>query len=419
MSRHVTIRSIRPIRARRDDAVRIARDGRTKGKVSIMPDWSRMHGEAPPIWIPGRGTKASPSDVRRLNRSLIFNLLFPSARRSRAELGRLTGLSRVAVSDVVGDMLDEGLIRENGHASPATGKGKRATLLSVDTTRLRIIGIDLSQEWMIQGAVTDLLGVPQQHMEIALGPDNRIDVDAIIQLVDQLRADLDDDTVIGIGIAVPGVVCDGVIRESTALGWRDIDLGAVLEARFTVPVVVANDVVCAMLTERFFGRGGPNLMFVKIGRGVGSATLINDVPVVGEHHAGGEIGHISIDPEQGPECPCGKRGCMERLISAPALRARLVGVDEAAHAAIIHEAGERFASAMAMPVGLLDVTDICLHGPADVVNNTFLDAAQERLDAMTRSKFHTRTTIRRCQCGADITLRGASIATVLRHLEAA
>lgn len=384
-----------------------------------MPDQAHTHGGSLPLRIPGRTTKASPSDVRRLNRSLIFNLLFPSGQCSRAELGRLTGLSRVAVSDVVGDMLDEGLIRENGHVFPVTGKGKRATLLSVDTTRLRIISIDLSQAWLIQGAVTDLLGMPQQHMEIALGPDNRIDVDAIVQLVDQLRADLDEDTIIGIGIAVPGVIRDGVVSESTMLGWRDVDLRTILETRFTVPVTVANDVVCSMLTERFFGQAGPNLMFVKIDRGIGSATLINDVPVVGEHHAGGEIGHISLDPRRGPDCPCGKRGCMEMLISATALRERMAGADEETRASIIAEAGEYFATAMAMPVGLLDVTDICLYGPADVVNNAFLEAAQQRLDAMTQSKFHEPTTIRRCQCGAGITLRGSSIAVVLRHLDEA
>ena len=68
--------------------------------------------------------KASPADVRRKNRQLIFRLLFPTNQYSRAELGRRTGLSRVAVSDVVGRMLEEGLLRETGQA-PSGGKGKR------------------------------------------------------------------------------------------------------------------------------------------------------------------------------------------------------------------------------------------------------------------------------------------------------
>lgn len=370
-----------------------------------------------PLRSPGRTTKASPSDVRRLNRSLIFNLLFPASRYSRAQLGRMTGLSRVAVSDVVAGMLDEGLIRENGHVSPVTGKGKRAMLLSVDTTRLRIISIDLAQPHLVQGALTDLLGNPLQHMESALGPDVRVDADTIVQLVDQLTADLDMGSLVGIGVAVPGVVRGGVVSESTALGWRDVDLKTVLETRFTVPVTIANNVMCTMLTERFFGQAGPNLVFVKIGHGIGSATLINDVPVIGEQHAGGEIGHISPDPEHGPLCPCGKRGCMERVISAGVLRERMIGADETKRTAIIREAGEYFASAMAMPVGLLDISDVCVYGPADVVNDTFLEAAQRRLDAMTLSKFHDRASIRRCQCGAEATLRGAAVVVVLHHLE--
>ncbi|WP_240542147.1 ROK family protein [Bifidobacterium sp. CP2] len=366
----------------------------------------------------GRPAKASPSDVRRMNRALIFNLLFPSNRLSRADLSRMTGLSRVAVSDVVSGMLEEGLLQENGHEAPARGKGKRATLLSVDPGRLRIISVDLSQEHLIRGAVTNLHGMPEDHMEVALGPDDRIEADAIVQLIDQLRADIDASSLIGIGIAVPGVVNDGVIEESTGLGWRDVDLRTRLETRFTVPVTVSNDVVASMLTERFFGQAGPNLMFVQINRGIGSATLIDDVPVVGERHAGGEVGHISLDPEHGPACPCGKRGCMERLISANALRRRMAGMDDEGKTAVVREAGVLFASAMAMTVGLLDIADICLYGPADIVNNVFLQAAQERLDAMTTSKFHTRTVIRRCQCGAGAALRGASVAVALRHLEA-
>ena len=78
------------------------------------------------IWAPhnpGQSGKASPADARRTNRSLIFSLLFPDVQLSRAELGRRTGLSRVAVSDVVNSMLSCHLLRENGRESNG-GKGK-------------------------------------------------------------------------------------------------------------------------------------------------------------------------------------------------------------------------------------------------------------------------------------------------------
>ncbi|RSX57254.1 ROK family transcriptional regulator [Bifidobacterium samirii] len=359
--------------------------------------------------------KASPADVRRNNRSLIFNLLFPSSQYSRADLGRLTGLSRVAVSDVVNDMLDEGIIRENGYET-GTGKGKRGTLLSIDTTRLHIISLDLSQQYLLQGAMTDLLGTPRQRMEVALDPESEIGIDVIVQLVDQLRTDIDatDATVIGIGVSCPGVVENGVVRVSTQLGWRDVDLKSVIESRFGIPVTVSNDVTSSMLTERYFGQAGPDLLFVKVDQGVGAALLIDDAPVHGVGNAGGEIGHISIDPDSGPQCPCGKRGCMEMLISAPALRTRMADEDREGRRDILRKAGTYLASALAMPVGLTDMADICVYGPPDIVNNTLLEAAQERLNRATASQFHAVTTIRRCQCGADVTLHGAAIA-VLRE----
>nr|WP_196779143.1 ROK family protein [Bifidobacterium choloepi] len=364
-----------------------------------------------------KGQKASPSDVRRKNRSVIFSLLFPNTDRSRAELGRLTGLSRVAVSDVVSGMLDAGLIRESGFESSSTGKGKRATLLGVDTTRLRIISLDLSQAQLIQCAVTDLLGRPLERMEVALGPDNTVEVDAIIQLVDQLRADVDRGNIIGIGIAVPGVVEDGVIRQSTQLGWRDVDLRGLLETRFGVPVTIVNDTVASMLAERFFGSAGPNLLFIKNDRGIGAATLIDDKIVVGDNHAAGEIGHVAIDPVDGPDCPCGKRGCLEMLVSAVAIRERLrTASSEDERIALIEDAGRRFAAALAMPIGLLDIADVCVYGPPDVINNTFLDAGNEEFKRTSASMFHPDTSMRRCQLGADIALRGAAIAVVRDYI---
>ena len=276
-----------------------------------------------PLHTPGKTTKASPADVRRNNRSLVFGLLFPNGQLSRADLGRQTGLSRVAISGVANSMLDEGLICESGFDVNASGKGKRGTLLSIDTSRLHIISVDLSQEHLVQGAVTDLLGTPQQRMEMALGPDNDINADMIVPLVDQLRTDIDADTIIGIGIAATGVVEDGVIRESTVLGWRDLDLRGMLERRFGFPVTISNDVVCSMLAERFFGHGDKSMLFIKIDRGIGAATLIDDVTVIGQNHAGGEIGHISLDPESGVLCPCGKRGCLETMVTSPVIRERI------------------------------------------------------------------------------------------------
>ncbi len=359
--------------------------------------------------------KASPSDVRRNNRSLIFRLLFPNHPCSRAELGRLTGLSRVAVSDVVNDMLKEGLVREMGYETDMVGKGKRGTLLGPDTTRLHIIAIDLSQSQLIQGAVTNLLGVPIMRSEMTLNANDRLGYDTVTALIERLLKETDH--VIGIAIGIPGVIHNGVIFQSTVLDCKDFDLRTPLEKRFGVSVCVTNDVTCSMMTERYFGgQAGPNLLFVKVDRGIGASTLIDDRPVIGVNNASGEIGHISIDSD-GPPCPCGKRGCLEQLISSDILRKEMQGASASEKVDILAKAGARFASVLAMSIGLLDLNDICVYGPPDIVNNAFLDAAQDYLNTTTTSAFHKCTAVRRCQCGADVTLRGATIEVVRHYVE--
>ena len=206
------------------------------------------------IWAPhnpGQSGKASPADARRTNRSLIFSLLFPDVQLSRAELGRRTGLSRVAVSDVVNSMLSCHLLRENGRESNG-GKGKRGTLLSVDPDTLHIISIDLSQPHLIQGEATNLLGEPVMHVEHALRAVNHVDFDTINEVITPLHAATQN--VIGIGLAMPGVVDgNGLVKRSTLLGWRNVDVRTPIERRFSLPVTVNNDATAAMFTERLFG----------------------------------------------------------------------------------------------------------------------------------------------------------------------
>ena len=198
-------------------------------------------------------------------------------------------------------------------------------------------------------------------------------------------------------------------------GWNNLDLSTPIAEHFGLEVNVSNDATAAMLTERFFGQGGPNMLFVRIERGIGSAILLSDTPVIGELHAAGELGHISIDLD-GPPCPCGKHGCLETMISGTALKKQLSAADVEQHQNILARAGRYLGQALSMPVGLLDMADVCVYGQPNIINETFIDAAQQYLDAATSSSFHKHTVIRRCECGPDITVQGEAIAVVFQHL---
>ena len=226
---------------------------------------------------------------------------------------------------------------------------------------------------------------------------------------------MSDGEVIGIGVASPGVVDNGVVRSSTMRGWNNLDLSTPIAEHFGLEVNVSNDATAAMLTERFFGQGGPNMLFVRIERGIGSAILLSDTPVIGELHAAGELGHISIDLD-GPLCPCGKHGCLETMISGNRIEEATQRSRRGAASGYPCSGGPLSRQALSMPVGLLDMADVCVYGQPNIINETFIDAAQQYLDAATSSSFHKHTVIRRCECGPDITVQGEAIAVVFQHL---
>ncbi|OZG61471.1 ROK family transcriptional regulator [Bifidobacterium lemurum] len=358
---------------------------------------------------PRAASKADPSDIRVINRLLMFDLLFPQNRMSRAELGRQTGLSRVAASEAASDMLDKAILRESG-TDEREGRGKRGRLLTIDPDVWRIVSIDLSQPYVMRGALVNLQGHIVHRMELPLEAANTVSLDDVIDTIREL-IDRASDHVLGIGISIPGVVTtEGRVMLSANLGWKNLELRDLIEGEFGVHTRVCNDANTALLAERFLGDGSPDSLFIQITSGIGAAVLVDDKIVYGIGHAAGEIGHVVVEPN-GPECPCGKRGCLETLISAPVLHAKLINEPDQRQEILTH-AGELLGTALSMPTSLLDLSDVAIYGPADIVGETFLSAAEQTVNRLTSSQFHTPTRVRRCEQGDDIVLLGQAVAVM-------
>lgn len=322
--------------------------------------------------------KSNPSDARANNRRLLFRLLFPDRQLSRADLCKETGLSRATATDVTGEMIDDGLLRELG-SRKRDGRGKPGTLLAIDTDVLRLICIDLSRPYVITGAVMDLRARIVERRERVLDDGDRVDLDDVLSLVGQMIR-LASSGLVGIGVAVPGVVSGaGRVISSSNLGWDDVELRDMLEGEFSLPARVDNDANAALLADHFLGHGNPNCLLVQITRGIGASVLLNDEFVDGDDHAAGEIGHVVIDPN-GPACTCGKRGCLETYVSAIALRDR-IRRDPNRRADILAEAGARLgddATLRGQAVSVLReiVGGRGLHAATTQVDKSCLEVAQ-------------------------------------------
>ena len=125
--------------------------------------------------------------------------------------------------------------------------------------------------------------------------------------------------IIGLGIGVPGPVdAQGAVNMCVNLGWGRKDIDAELSVLTGLKVKAGNDANVAALGECWKGGGAgcDNMVFATLGTGVGGGIVLGGDVIHGVHGAGGEIGHITINPEETDRCGCGKQGCVEQYCSA-------------------------------------------------------------------------------------------------------
>ena len=163
----------------------------------------------------------------------------------------------------------------------------------------------------------------------------------------------------------------------------------------------------AVLAEHTFGGAGDDVILVRVGRGVGAGLLTGGEPLAGARFAAGEIGHVTVGTDGGPACACGKIGCLEAWLAVPALTERLAAADDPQ--GVLRDAGERLGIALAPIVGALDLSEIALSGPADLLGGTLAEAAAETVRTRTLATFHDGLQVRMSTHSEDIVLRGAAV----------
>jgi predicted NBD/HSP70 family sugar kinase len=284
-------------------------------------------------------SKATHQQTRAHNAALVLRALYDHSPISRAQVARMSGLTRTTVGEVVGGLIDEGLAREVGRG-PSTG-GKAPILLELIDGARHVIGLDLG-EFVFRAALVDLRGQVQRTIERpVVGLDGERSLQVVHELIDELSGH-SLATLLGIGVGTPGIVdaATGTIRWAVNLDWQDLPLGEILRTRHGVPVEVANDSRAAALAiELFSGSRHANLVAIKVGAGIGAGVILGGELFHGDGFGAGEIGHVVVD-DDGAECRCGRFGCLETVASSRAILRRAT---EAAHADPESPLGRRLA----------------------------------------------------------------------------
>ncbi|MEU8010352.1 ROK family transcriptional regulator [Micromonospora parva] len=388
--------------------------------------------------------RATNRSVRLRNRSALLTKLFLDGPLTRQDLVRSTGLSQPAVSNVVADMIDEGLVAEAGAAE--SDGGRPSMLLRIEPRFAFVVGVDVG-ETRVRMELFDFAMTLLASVEYPLDP-ARTEPDLVaghvLAGIDALtsQAGVAPGDVLGVGIGVSGVVEQGTeaVVHAQALGWDRVPLERLISAGTDVPLHIDNGAKTLGQAEMWFGagRGARHAVFALVGSGVGASVVTNGVTYRGASSSAGEWGHTTL-VYGGRACRCGARGCLEAYVGAEAIidryrearRGRAVpGEDEESQLAALVAAAETSATArrvlddtagylgagVANLINLFNPERVVLGGWAAMALGDLLPAVREAAGRQALRQPYEQASIELCRLGVDAVALGAATLPIARFL---
>lgn len=368
--------------------------------------------------------------MKSVNKSIILNKIRTSEPISRAQIAKDTSLTPPTVSSIVKELMEQGLVSESelGHSSG----GRKPTMLHINTNAFYVIGIDAGPE-TVEGVLTDLSGEILYRTSSLLK--KSITNDQFIAILKETTntifqlSNIDQDKIIGIGIAMHGVVDinTGTSLVAPILNLRNIPIKEELEKEFNLTIKVENDARAMALGEYWFGGHGDvdSMVAVNIGRGVGAGIVMDGKLYHGALGIAGEIGHMTIDMN-GSLCECGNRGCLQTFVSGPAIAARaskkipgngsvLSGKEVFEQAQrndpfsieLLYETGAIIGVGLVNLIHLVNPSKIVLGGGVMKSEKFILSAILESIDRRAMTAEAKQTSVMVTKLGDEATLLGA------------
>ena len=393
----------------------------------------------------------SSRTLRVNNERVLLERLRATGAASRAELARVTGISKPTVSAALGNLEKAGLVRETGEMAVTSGRGRSAVLYEVNPTAGYVVGIDIGRS-RIRVALADLEGAICGRREVRNRVESASGPEPIVATATQLarevvaEAGLEWSQVVHTAVGTPGVFdpASEEVRYAGSLpGWGRSGVIESLRLELGTELSVHNDANLAAFGEYVFGagQGCPLLVFLMVGTGIGAGIVVGGKLFAGANGAAGEIGYlpyppghegggaVSDDDEPGPHYPSREafyqRGMLDAATGGSAVTALAVGAglpaprgpkevfdaarngDAAALAAVRTEAA-RLAHAIAGIAAMIDPALVILGGGVGDNTDLLLGPLAESLAELTP----LRPPIVGSALGGDAVLIGA-IATAL------
>lgn len=380
----------------------------------------------------GAANPGSQSALRESNQQRIVDTLLQSGPSTQAELSRQTGLSSATVSNIIKIMAAAGTVQ----TEPTTSSGRRALLVRLLNNGAVAVGIDFGRRH-VRIAITTLgyTVVAEEHVSLEIGHRAEESIQLASDLLGLMleQNNIAPSSVLGVGVGIPGPIdhrTNTVVQGAILPEWVGIHLPE-LEERLHFPVVFDNDANLGALAEVTWGphNEAENLVFVKIGSGIGAGLILNGKPFYGSLGVTGEIGHETIN-DHGVICHCGNRGCLETVASTSVMmqllsrggstpvttsdivRNALEG--DSATLRVLDDAGAAIGRGLASIANLINPEVIVIGGPLTGLGERMLHSVRRGLIRHAVPSVGESTTLVMSALGERAEALGAA-ALVLRH----
>ena len=268
----------------------------------------------------------SLESLRARNLRRLLDALRKRGRASRADLARITGLSRSTVSTLISDLQASGLVVEQEPETREFKQGRPPILLSLDPSAGVVLGIDFGHEH-VHVAIADLSRTILAERVRALDVDTSAQrsIQTAVELAAEVSAaaGADGDRMLGVGVALSGPIdaATATVHSGRILpGWAGVRPVEELGARLGLRVHLDNDANLGALAEVTLGAGvgARDVIYIFVSGGVGAGLILGGELYRGTSGTAGELGHTLVD-EAGPLCRCGNRGCLETMAGGNAI----------------------------------------------------------------------------------------------------
>jgi N-acetylglucosamine repressor len=261
--------------------------------------------------------------IREINQAIVLNAVRSRGALSRTDIAQETGLSMPTISDITAELIETKLLYER--ATGVSTGGRKPVMLALNAEAGYAIGVKLTEK-TLTAVLTDLDATVVARQSAAIPGHAPEQITGVLeQVVRALVPAAHGRQIFGVGVGMAGVIDRdrNLVRHATYFGWKNLSFAQLLEQRLDLPVIVDNDVNALTTAEQWFGsgRGVADFLVISLGRGVGLGMVLDGRLYRGSRGGAGEFGHTTV-VQDGPLCACGKRGCLEALISDPAITQR-------------------------------------------------------------------------------------------------